>query len=247
MQQRNGQPALGAITGNSAPRRARLGWLDRAPTIRLLKEPTRRIRFVSQAQALTLLSELPTHLLQMATFALATGLRAANVTGLIWDQVDLSRRLAWVHPDQAKARKAIAVLDPRPSAYVGELAYPAGHAADRFAGAGRLGNRTHGAALRSFGGRSSGRVRGERANPWHIPGTRASGCFERRTFNSWIYWWPGAESDNQHNVLNPMARGGWSCCKLPPRLPLTWQDGVCRSIWRKWLFKITPTPQICRA
>jgi len=42
---------------------------------------------VSQAQALTLLSELPTHLLQMATFALATGLRAANVTGLIWDQV----------------------------------------------------------------------------------------------------------------------------------------------------------------
>jgi integrase len=45
----------------------------------------------------------------MATFALATGLRVANVTGLIWDQVDLSRKLAWVHPDQVKARKAIAV------------------------------------------------------------------------------------------------------------------------------------------
>ena len=40
---------------------------------------------------------------------LATGLRAANVTGLTWEQVDLSRKLAWVHPDQAKARKAIAV------------------------------------------------------------------------------------------------------------------------------------------
>jgi integrase len=84
-------------------------WLDRAPTIRLLKEPTRRIRFLSQTQALTLLHELPPHLRDMATFALATGLRAANVTGLIWDQVDLSRKLAWVHPDQAKARKAIAV------------------------------------------------------------------------------------------------------------------------------------------
>jgi len=38
-----------------------------------------------------------------------TGLRAANVTGLTWEQVDLSRKLAWIHPDQAKARKAIAV------------------------------------------------------------------------------------------------------------------------------------------
>jgi integrase len=31
------------------------------------------------------------------------------VTGLQWKQVDLSRQLAWIHPDQAKARKAIAV------------------------------------------------------------------------------------------------------------------------------------------
>jgi integrase len=84
-------------------------WLDRAPTIRLLKEPTRRVRFLSQCQALTLLRELPPHLRDMASFALGTDLRAANVTGLIWDQVDLSRKLAWVHPDQAKARKAIAV------------------------------------------------------------------------------------------------------------------------------------------
>jgi len=41
--------------------------------------------------------------------SLATGLRAANVTGLTWDQVDLSRKLAWIDPDQAKARRAIAV------------------------------------------------------------------------------------------------------------------------------------------
>jgi len=49
------------------------------------------------------------HLREMAMFALATGLRAANVTRLTWEQVDLSRNLAWVHPDQAKARRAIAV------------------------------------------------------------------------------------------------------------------------------------------
>jgi len=73
------------------------------------KEPTRRIRFLTQDQAITLLRELPLHLREMAIFALATGLRAANVTRLTWEQVDLSRSLAWVHPDQAKARRAIAV------------------------------------------------------------------------------------------------------------------------------------------
>lgn len=36
-------------------------------------------------------------------------MRRANVTGLQWSQLDLARRLAWIHPDQAKARKAIAV------------------------------------------------------------------------------------------------------------------------------------------
>lgn len=84
-------------------------WLDRAPAVRLLKEPSRRIRFLTKHQARTLLRELPPHLRDMASFTLATGLRAANVTGLTWEQVDLPRKLAWIHPDQAKARKAIAV------------------------------------------------------------------------------------------------------------------------------------------
>jgi integrase len=84
-------------------------WLDRAPYVRMLKEPTRRIRFLTREEAQKLLAELPEHLGNMAAFSLATGLRAANVTGLEWSQVDEERKLAWVHPDQAKARKAIAV------------------------------------------------------------------------------------------------------------------------------------------
>jgi integrase len=75
----------------------------------MLKEPTRRIRFLTPEEARTLLAELPPHLADMATFSLATGLRASNVTGLQWSQVDEERKLAWIHPDQAKARKAIAV------------------------------------------------------------------------------------------------------------------------------------------
>ena len=45
----------------------------------------------------------------MVRFSLETGLRRSNVTGLQWLQVDLVRRAAWIHPDQAKARKAIPV------------------------------------------------------------------------------------------------------------------------------------------
>ena len=84
-------------------------WLDKAPRVRMLKEPTRRIRFITREEARRLLSVLPEHLADMAAFSLATGLRRANVTGLQWTQVDLVRRVAWIHPDQAKARKAIAV------------------------------------------------------------------------------------------------------------------------------------------
>ncbi|WP_200332693.1 site-specific integrase [Thiocystis violacea] len=54
-------------------------------------------------------TELPEHLADMVRFSLATGLREANVTGLCWSQVDLERKVAWIHPDQAKARRAIGV------------------------------------------------------------------------------------------------------------------------------------------
>jgi integrase len=84
-------------------------WLDKAPSIRMLKEPHRRIRYLTREEASRLLHELPEHLADMAEFSLATGLRRSNVTGLLWSQVDLSRQVAWIHPDQAKARKAISV------------------------------------------------------------------------------------------------------------------------------------------
>jgi integrase len=81
-------------------------WIDRTVSVWLLKEPTRRIRLLTHDQAAALLRELPAHLKDMA---LATGLRAANITDLTWEQVDLPRKQAWVHPDQAKARRAIPV------------------------------------------------------------------------------------------------------------------------------------------
>ena len=84
-------------------------WTERVPKVRMLSEPNRRIRWIRADEAQRLLEELPEHLADMAAFTLATGLRRANVTGLQWTQVDMARRVAWVHPDQAKARKAISV------------------------------------------------------------------------------------------------------------------------------------------
>ncbi len=84
-------------------------WIDRAPAVRMMTAVRKRIRWITREEAGRLLSVLPPHLAAMARFSLATGLRERNVTELEWSQVDLTRRLAWIHPDQAKARKAIAV------------------------------------------------------------------------------------------------------------------------------------------
>ena len=83
--------------------------MAKAPRVGMLPEPKRRIRWLTREEAERLIGALPEHLAAMARFSLETGLRRANVTGLLWSQVDLTRRTAWVHADQAKARKAIAV------------------------------------------------------------------------------------------------------------------------------------------
>ncbi|TAN70495.1 MAG: site-specific integrase [Methylobacter sp.] len=84
-------------------------WLDKSPYVRMLPTAEKRICWLTQGEAEKLLKELPSHLETMARFSLATGLREANVVGLEWSQIDMQRRCAWIHPEQAKAKKAIAV------------------------------------------------------------------------------------------------------------------------------------------
>ena len=69
----------------------------------MLPEPKRRIRWLTRDERDRLIGALPEHLAAMARFSPETGLRRSNVTGLLWLQVDLTRRTAWVHADQAKA------------------------------------------------------------------------------------------------------------------------------------------------
>jgi len=84
-------------------------WLEKAPKVPMYPVPKRRIRWITQAQAEQLLALLPPHQAAMARFALPTGLRQRNVAWIEWSQIDMPRRVAWIHPDQAKAKKAIAV------------------------------------------------------------------------------------------------------------------------------------------
>ncbi len=85
------------------------GWIEKAPLIRMRKEDTKRIRWLTIDEAARLIQELPPHISALARFSLATGLRKSNVTDLQWCDVDLVKRHALIHPDQAKTKKAIPV------------------------------------------------------------------------------------------------------------------------------------------
>ncbi len=84
-------------------------WLGRLPVIKTLPEPQRRVEFLTPAEASALIDALPDQHRDLVRFALATGLRLSNILRLEWSQVDLDRRSAWIHADQAKGRQAIPV------------------------------------------------------------------------------------------------------------------------------------------
>ncbi|MBG0869207.1 site-specific integrase [Burkholderia sp. 9777_1386] len=85
-------------------------WLDRAPILESAKAADKRIRWITREEAQRLIAAISTEWLRdVATLGFATGLRRANLLGLEWSQVDLVNRRAWIHPDQAKARRPIGV------------------------------------------------------------------------------------------------------------------------------------------
>jgi len=84
-------------------------WLENAPKVTLYPEAKRRVRWITPEQVKRLMTELPSHQRDVVLFALATGLRQANVAKLAWEQVDLARRTAWVYGDKAKGKEDIHV------------------------------------------------------------------------------------------------------------------------------------------
>ncbi|CAB3644465.1 tyrosine-type recombinase/integrase [Trinickia soli] len=86
------------------------GWITGAPKLPNLATDNRRIRWITREEAQRLLQAIGTDWMRdIAMLGFATGLRQSNLLALEWSQVDLVKRRAWIHPDQAKARRPIGV------------------------------------------------------------------------------------------------------------------------------------------
>lgn len=84
-------------------------WINNVPLIEKMPLDNKRVRWLTVEEAETLLAALPPHLSAMASFTLATGLRASNVMNLKWAQVDFERRHAFVEAYETKNNKALPV------------------------------------------------------------------------------------------------------------------------------------------
>lgn len=85
------------------------GWLNSVPVVKAKSPRGRRIRWLTKDEARRLLDELPEHFRSVVMFALATGLRRSNIINMEWSQIDMQRKMAWIHPEDAKAGRAIGV------------------------------------------------------------------------------------------------------------------------------------------
>lgn len=72
-------------------------WIDSIPKIRMLAGEVERDRWLTRAEADRLVACCAPHLAALVRYALATGCRAAEITELEWDRVDLARNTAWLN------------------------------------------------------------------------------------------------------------------------------------------------------
>ena len=72
-------------------------WIDNYPKIKLLSGEVERDRWLTREEADRLVAACASHLAAIVRFALATGCRASEITGLEWNRVDLERRTAWLN------------------------------------------------------------------------------------------------------------------------------------------------------
>lgn len=86
------------------------GWIIKAPHLPAMKEPRRRIRWITPAEAQALISAIPQQWLRNACIlGFATGMREDELYSLEWPQVNMRNRSAWVEGDQAKSGRARAI------------------------------------------------------------------------------------------------------------------------------------------
>ena len=72
-------------------------WIDTFPKIRMLPGEVERDRWLTKGEADRLIQACSPHLADLVCFALATGCRAREITGLERNRVDLDRNTAWLN------------------------------------------------------------------------------------------------------------------------------------------------------
>ncbi len=87
------------------------GYLEKAPRIRLAKEPEGRLRFLTEDEIQRLLeacerSQNP-YLKAMVTIALHTGMRKGEILGLEWERVDFSRGVLLLEQTKSGRRREV--------------------------------------------------------------------------------------------------------------------------------------------
>jgi len=95
------------------------GYLEKAPTVKMEKEPEGRLRFLTEDEATRLLDECrkaaehpnPTNrsprLHALAVVALHTGMRRGELVGLVWSRVNFSRGVIQLEKTKAGRRREI--------------------------------------------------------------------------------------------------------------------------------------------
>lgn len=88
---------LAAVRGILRMARDDWQWIDTMPKIRMLPGEVERDRWLTREEAERLIRVCPPHLAALVRYALATGCRASEITGLEWNRVDLNRKTAWLN------------------------------------------------------------------------------------------------------------------------------------------------------
>ena len=85
------------------------GWIDAVPFLHKLEEGQGRLVYFTREQMVLLVAELPMHLALITTFGLTTGLRAANVRQLRWNQINWDAGVVVIEGNQTKNKKRLTV------------------------------------------------------------------------------------------------------------------------------------------
>jgi integrase len=175
-------------------------------TLKKRHEQDRDVRFLTREEAAALLKQLPLHLKRMVHFSLLTGLRQANVTGLLWRHVDLNRAIAWIPGSTTKSGEPITVqLQPEAVELLREARECKKHGHEQIVF-------TYYGALVSYPAESAWTKALERAGikdfRWHDL---------RHTWASWhvMGWWSSKGTPTPLAVLQDL--GGWHSVDMVQR------------------------------